>query len=29
MLASGGVIGAEIAGNNPVRMIDSGPRPAR
>jgi N-methylhydantoinase A len=25
MLSSGGVIGAEIAGNNPVRMIESGP----
>ncbi len=25
MLSSGGVIGAEIAGSNPVRMIESGP----
>ena len=25
MLSSGGVIGADIAGNNPVRMIESGP----
>ncbi len=25
MLSSGGVIGAEIAGDNPVRMIESGP----
>src|SRR4029077_13060806 len=25
MLSSGGVIGAEIAGRNPVRMIESGP----
>jgi len=25
MLSSGGIIGAEIAGRNPVRMIESGP----
>ncbi|MDB5493397.1 MAG: hypothetical protein JWP86_734, partial [Phenylobacterium sp.] len=25
MLSSGGVIGAEVAGRNPVRMIESGP----
>ena len=29
MLASGGVIGAEIAGKNPVRMIESGPAAGR